>query len=87
MMHPLVRDLYKRILVIGRDHPLGLSRVRVKAKVAIMEKKELPIDSLLWKKAIKDGRWHVQEMIAVIQFKKYRAMKGRYSSPSDTSTT
>ena len=27
-MHPLVRDLYKRALFVGRDYPLGLDYVR-----------------------------------------------------------
>jgi len=29
-MHPLVRDLYKRFLLVGRDYPLGLNYVREK---------------------------------------------------------
>lgn len=31
-MHPQVRDLYKRLMFIGRDYPLGLNFVRKKAK-------------------------------------------------------
>ena len=31
-MHPLVRDLYKRIILCGRDYPGGLEVVRRKAK-------------------------------------------------------
>ncbi len=27
-MHPLVRDLYKRALLVGRDYPGGLASVR-----------------------------------------------------------
>ena len=29
-MHPLVRDLYKRFLIVGRDYPQGLPYVRAK---------------------------------------------------------
>ncbi|KAG7339137.1 hypothetical protein IV203_020081 [Nitzschia inconspicua] len=35
MIHPLVRDLYKRALVVGRDYPLGLPYVRKQWKRAI----------------------------------------------------
>ena len=31
-MHPLVRDLYKRVLIVGRDYPAGLEHVKKKAK-------------------------------------------------------
>ncbi|KAG7343686.1 hypothetical protein IV203_021694 [Nitzschia inconspicua] len=35
MIHPLVRDLYKRALNVGRDYPLGLPYVRKQWKQAI----------------------------------------------------
>ena len=33
-MHPLVRDLWKRVIIVGRDypHPEGLAYVRRKGK-------------------------------------------------------
>ena len=31
-MHPLVRDLYKKLLTVGRDYPAGLDHVRDRAK-------------------------------------------------------
>jgi hypothetical protein len=34
-MHPLVRDLYKRALLVGRDYPLGLEYVRRTWKKAL----------------------------------------------------
>jgi len=36
-MHPLVRDLYKRVLIVGRDypHPGGLDFVKQRWKAAI----------------------------------------------------
>jgi hypothetical protein len=38
-MHPLVRDLYKRVLIVGRDypHPGGLEFVKRKWKAAILD--------------------------------------------------
>jgi hypothetical protein len=41
-MHPLVRDLYKRVLTVGRDYPTGLSHVKEKWKTAILDPKNCP---------------------------------------------
>ncbi|KAL1529027.1 hypothetical protein AB1Y20_010347 [Prymnesium parvum] len=73
-----VRNLYKRLLVVGRDYPLGLSVVREKAKKAFLANSHLEVGSFEWKKAIAYGRYMVKEMIGVIQLRKYRAIKQRY---------
>jgi hypothetical protein len=78
-MNPRVRDLYKRFLYVGHDYPLGLSYVRKKVKDEFIRNKDLT-DEIEIKKAIKKGRWMVREMIAVIRFKKYRALNQRYTS-------
>jgi hypothetical protein len=77
-MHPLVRDLYKRFLVAGREYSLGLAYVREKAKAAFMRNAQLT-DMIEVKRAVKRGRYMVREIIAVIKLKKYRAMKARYA--------
>lgn len=41
-MHPLVRDLYKRVLLVGRDYPTGLNHVKVKWKEAIRDPRNCP---------------------------------------------
>ena len=43
-MHPLVRDLYKRVLLVGRDypHPQGLAHVRHKWKAALRNPENCP---------------------------------------------
>lgn len=41
-MHPLVRDLYKRALVVGRDYPLGLEYVRRTWKKALRNPENCP---------------------------------------------
>lgn len=41
-MHPLVRDLYKRALVVGRDYPLGMDYVRRTWKKAIRNPNNCP---------------------------------------------
>ena len=77
-MHPLVRNLYRRIIVVGRDYPLGLERVREKAKAKFFENAHLE-DGLELRKAVNYGRYMVREMQGVIKLKKYRAMRERYS--------
>jgi hypothetical protein len=100
-MHPLVRDLYKRALLVGRDYPLGLDYVRTKWKEALRNPKNCPScytvdgqpipypqihpDSEKEKelrKAVGKGRYMVREMVALIQLKKYRTLKERYSEES-----
>lgn len=78
-MNPKVRDLYRRFLHVGKDYPLGLSYVREKAKTAFFKNKDLT-DPVEIKRAIKKGRWMVQEMVGVIQLKKYRTINSRYTS-------
>lgn len=78
-MEPKVRDLYKRFLHVGKDYPLGLSYVREKVKLAFFTNRDLQ-DPVEIKKAIRKGRWMVQEMIGVIQLKKYRTLNSRYTS-------
>ena len=77
-MHPLVRDLYKRFLIVGRDYPLGLGYVRTKTKEAFQGNAHLTGDHEI-REAIKKGRWMVRELIGVIQLKKYRAIRARYT--------
>lgn len=76
-MNPLVRDLYKRFLIAGRDYPGGLALVRKKAKAAFFENAHLT-DDIEVKRAIKGGRYMVRELCGVTRLKKYRAMKERY---------
>lgn len=81
-MHPLVRDLYKRFLIVGRDYPLGLDYVRNKAKAAIFAKANVT-DPVELKRAVAKGRWQVKELIAVIQLKKYRKINQTYNERKD----
>ncbi|CAB9518142.1 flavoprotein regulatory factor 1 [Seminavis robusta] len=41
-IHPLVRDLYKRALMVGRDYPQGLDYVREKWKTALRDPNNCP---------------------------------------------
>mmetsp|Transcript_6475 Transcript_6475/g.7403 ORF Transcript_6475/g.7403 Transcript_6475/m.7403 type:complete len:84 (+) Transcript_6475:230-481(+) len=80
-MHPLVRDLYKRVVFVGREYPLGLPWVRQKAKAWFRQNADLT-DEVEIRRAVAKGRFWVREMRAVIQLKKYRLMKKRYDSNS-----
>ena len=98
MIHPLVRDLYKRALVVGRDYPLGMEYVRRTWKHALRNPENCPscYDSngvpamnnpkceKEVRQAVGRGRYMVREMIGVIQLKKYRAMKQRYEKDEET---
>ncbi|KAJ1641497.1 hypothetical protein T492DRAFT_583179 [Pavlovales sp. CCMP2436] len=76
-MHPLVRDLYKRFLFVGRDYPGGLDLVRRKAKEGFRQN-ALLADEVEIKRAVARGRWMVRELQGVIKLRKYRDMKQRY---------
>jgi hypothetical protein len=85
MMHPLVRDLYKRVLLVGQDYPAGLDYVKVTWKKAFRNPDNCspkPSQQEL-NKAVARGRHMVREMEGVIQLKKYRAMNKRYGQPAD----
>jgi len=83
-MHPLVRDLYKRAMVVGRDypHPRGMDFVRETWKKAIRDQPTNFNDPKQMEKEIRKlvgkGRYAIREMIGVIQLKKYRTMRRRY---------
>jgi hypothetical protein len=69
-MRPVVRDLYKQILVVGRGYPAGLDHVRDRAKRE-------------FRKAVGYGRYMLREMRALIQLKKYRTLKAKgYGAPA-----
>ena len=74
-MHPLVRDLYKRVLHVGRDYPTGLSHVRDVWKRAMRDPSNCPtcyVDPTSAQcqeemyHAVNRGRFMVKEMIGVI---------------------
>ena len=77
-MRAIVRDLYKRILVVGRDYPPGLDYVRERAKTEFAKRAALT-DDVEIKRAVAYGRYMVKEMVGVIQLKKYRTIKRRYA--------
>ena len=95
-MHPLVRDLYKRVIHVGRDYPTGLPHVREVWKKSLRDPANCPAcyntDSSSSQcqeelyHAVNRGRFMVKEMMGVIKLKKYRAMKQRYDSSDSMET-
>ena len=83
-MHHWVRDLYKRIIHVGKDYPTGLNWVRAKAKKEILKNKNVT-DDIQLRKCIAWGRFQVREMEAVIALKKYRHLRKTYNQPLDDS--
>mmetsp|Transcript_26663 Transcript_26663/g.77591 ORF Transcript_26663/g.77591 Transcript_26663/m.77591 type:complete len:98 (+) Transcript_26663:127-420(+) len=81
-MHPLVRDLFKRFIIVGREYPIPPPFVRDKAAKAFEANAHLT-DFVEVKRAVARGRWMVRELIGVIQLKKYRTMRKRYASAND----
>jgi len=80
-MHPRVRDLYKSFLCVAKEYPTGISDIRPKLKAAFFSNKNLHPSSAEFSQAVGRGQYVINEMIGVIQLKKYRAMKNRYETP------
>jgi hypothetical protein len=57
-MHRLVRDLYRRFLVVGRDYPTGPAAVKAKVKAAFAANAGLTEEEDLMR-AVYKGRWWV----------------------------
>ena len=77
-MNPLVRDLYKRLIIAGRSHPQGITYIREKVKVGFFGNKHL-VNEIDVKRAIAKGRYMARELQSFTQFHKYRMMRKRYN--------
>ena len=71
-----MRNLYKRILTVGRDYPKGLDYVRERAKREFLSR--AAVEGTELSRSINYGRYMVSEMVGVIQLKKYRTIRQRY---------
>lgn len=74
----MVRDLYKRFLVAGRNYPEGLFSLRQQVKRKFFENHHLDENSIEFKHCIKYGRYMVNEIQALGRLHKYRTLKRRY---------
>jgi hypothetical protein len=75
-MHPLVRDVYKRLVLAGRSYPTGWDSIRDRVKAGFIRTPLTSEDEFL--RAVHRGRWWAKELHAVVQIKKYREMNKRY---------
>jgi len=79
-MHPLVRDLLRRVVYLAEIHPNReqfLARVRAK----LAENKNIDInDEFAIRKVVAKGRWELREEGDLINLMKYRALRQRYGS-------
>lgn len=78
-MHPLVRDLFKRIILVSRTYPGGSEYVLREARRHINAHK-LVTEEIDIKRAVASGRYWVRELAAVDKIKKFREMSKRYDS-------
>uniref|UniRef100_A0A0A9XUP2 LYR motif-containing protein 5 n=1 Tax=Lygus hesperus TaxID=30085 RepID=A0A0A9XUP2_LYGHE len=72
-----VIELYKTLLHLGKDYPLGFDYFRTRLKGAFLKNKDVT-DSEQVKKLIGHGEYVVKELEALYMLKKYRTLKRRY---------
>ena len=59
-MHPLVRNLYRRALVLGKDYPLEMEEYRRRAKRMFLKNAALE-DEIEIRRAVARGRWYLRQ--------------------------
>lgn len=80
LMHPLVRDLCKRFVLVARRHPSGERYVKERAMAALRRNTGLT-DEVEIKRAVARGRRAVREAEDFAKFCKYRVLCKRYVAP------
>ena len=85
LMHPKVRDLYKKLIFIGKyQYPFdNFPILKERFRQEILKHRDLSSDSIEFKKKIAFGRYQLREMQAAGHLHKYRMMKKRYYSPEE----
>nr|QDM58194.1 LYR motif-containing protein 5 [Penaeus merguiensis] len=72
-----VIQLYKNLLYLGREYPMGYEYFREKLKRAFMKNREVT-DPEQIKVLIGRGEFVIKEIEALYMLRKYRTMKKRY---------
>ncbi|KAK3277130.1 hypothetical protein CYMTET_14843 [Cymbomonas tetramitiformis] len=72
-MDPKVRQLYKKLIWVGRDYPSGISALREKMK-AVFQKSAASEESFA------RGEFVYKELEALVYLHKYRSIRKRYDS-------
>ncbi|XP_042209972.1 electron transfer flavoprotein regulatory factor 1-like [Homarus americanus] len=76
-LRPQVVQLYKNLLYLGREYPLGYDYFREKLKNAFIKNKDVT-DPEQIKMMIGRGEFVIKEIEALYMLRKYRTMKRRY---------
>jgi hypothetical protein len=76
-MIPAVRDLYKRLIFLGREYPEGLPYIRKKLKAGFLKNREVTEASQI-DVCLSRGEYIVKELEALYKLKKYRHLKKMY---------
>lgn len=80
-MHPLVRDLLKRFVLLARRHPSGEVWVKTQVRQSLERNAQLS-DELEIRRAVAKGRRVVRDAEEFAKFSRYRAMRRRYRDPN-----
>ncbi|XP_047487595.1 electron transfer flavoprotein regulatory factor 1-like [Penaeus chinensis] len=72
-----VIQLYKNLLYLGREYPMGYEYFREKLKRAFMKNREVT-DPEQIKVLLGRGEFVIKEIEALYMLRKYRTMKKRY---------
>ncbi len=85
-MNPKVRDLYKRLVFIGRyQYPFdNFPVIKQRFRDEIFKNRDVTIDSVEFKRLIAFGRYQLRELQTVGQVHKYRTLKKRYGSEDES---
>jgi len=72
-----VKNLYKKLLYLGKDYPKGGDWFKTKLHAAFMKNKDVE-DEVQIKALIARGEFVVKEIEALYMLRKYRTLKKRY---------
>ncbi|KAG9662628.1 hypothetical protein KCU95_g11232, partial [Aureobasidium melanogenum] len=72
--------VYKELLYLGREYPLGYDYFRPRLHKAFASKASLTNEADI-KKGIESAEYVKKEIEALYYLKRYRALKQRYSAP------
>ena len=79
-MHPLVRNLWRRVIVASKLYPGGEDVVKRKGREYMIANADITCEREI-RRAVYRGRWYIKnEVYGVIYLKKFREMARRYDS-------
>ncbi|KAK5132853.1 hypothetical protein LTR08_008569 [Meristemomyces frigidus] len=80
LRHDVIR-IYKELLYLGREYPLGYDYFRPRLHKAFMAKADLQDEEQI-RKGIEQAEFVKKEVEALYYLKRYRTLKKRYDTPS-----